>query len=31
MAEPGSVGTNANGPYFVDYWKSFGHADHNRC
>jgi hypothetical protein len=31
MAEPGSVGTNANGPYFVDYWKSFGHADHNPC
>ena len=31
MAEPGSVGTNANGPYFVDYWKSFGHTDPNPC
>jgi hypothetical protein len=31
MATPGGVGSNANGPYFVDYWNSFGHPDVSGC
>ena len=31
MAQPGEVGSNANGPYFIDYWKSFGQDDSNPC